>query len=90
MSWDQAPVCFGADPVLHYENKNAPTEFRSLKDCSRRRSDQLLEEGWNLIVGGPRKSDFCPITQTKLSTICKEVNAFADKGLVNHYIWNRS
>ena len=82
MSWDQAPVCFGADPVLHYENKNAPTDFRSLKDCSRRRSDQLLEE--------PRKSDFCPITQTKLSTICKEVNAFADKGLVNHYIWNRS
>jgi hypothetical protein len=28
MSWDQALVCFGADPVLHHEKNNAPALIR--------------------------------------------------------------
>ena len=44
MSWDQALVCFGADPVLHYEKNYAPTPFRSLKDCSQRFLDSSTQK----------------------------------------------
>ena len=92
MSWDQAPVCFGADPVVHYEKNQALNILHPHPaDCSPRHFYQIFEDLRDLIIRGPWKSDFRPSeVREALGEIYKEFNATIDPSLGNHDFWDRS